>query len=1778
MHKNITNNHKGDLVVVDNSPSNLRLLFSLLTNHGYKVRKAINGELALNACQASPPDAILLDIMMPDMDGYEVCKKLKTNPITSDIPVIFLSALDDLYYKIQAFEIGGADYITKPFYVQEMLLRLENQLTLRKLQKQLEAQNLILQKQIQDRQKAREALQESESELRALFAAMNELIFVFDRQGCCLKIAPTNLELLNKPIQEIWGKTLPEIFPQPQADMFLGYIIQTLATQKRIDFEYSLNLKNRETWFMGTMSPISQNAVVWVMRDITRSKSVEIALRLSEEKFAKAFKSSPNIISINHLYNGKCIIDVNDTFINTFGYDREEIIGYSYNDLNIIIHPESFPEIYNNIQELNTISNQEIDLRTRSGEIKTMLISAELININGEDCILIVGNDITQRKQTEKRLQLLERAISCSVNGIVITDPNQFDNPVIYANLGFERLTGYSIAEIIGKNCRFLQGKHQNQAGFIELKKAIKQQKTCCITLLNYRKDGTAFWNELSISPVRDDNGKLTHFIGVQTDITKNKKIEQELEETKNYLELVLQASQDGFWDWNLLTNEIYFSRRWKEMIGYTDAELPNELASWEKVIFAQDKNAALQLVNDYNNGKINTFLCTQRFHHKNGSTVYILSRAIHLKNSQGQAIRMIGAHTDITELIQAQQALQHSQSLLAGVLNSSLDGIMAFKSIRDSQGNIQDFELLLINQAAEKIIESTGENIIGKYLLAEIPVHWNQELFDIYVNVVETNSPQEKEFYYEYKNIKIWIQTAIVKLEDGFAVTFRNITDRKQAEQDLQKQENAIRALYQIAAVSKLELIERLRLLLNMGKQQFGLEIGIIGKICENGYKVIAADLPLDCTLQLNHGDIFDIEPIFGNQVNMPEDAMDLIVYKSCNSDKNIFYLRLLSYFSTTIKIDDKNYAFLGFFSIKHHHHFKTSERELLNLMSQWIGNEIERAQAKTALESQMQRALLLKHLTEEIRQSLNSQQIFQTAAIQIGKTFGANRCLIHTYINNNNPQIPIVAEYIQSNYPSLQEIDIPILGNPHAELMISQDKAIVSPNVYTEPLLEAAQFLCYQIHLKSMLVIRTSYQRKPNGAIALHQCDRFREWTENEIELLEAIAAQLGIAIAHSHILEKEKQQRQELDQQNLQLQAEITVRQQAEKSLRESQRFIQGITEANPNFIYLYDLVENRNIYTNRDIHQILGYTTDTTIKLSNQIIENLLHPEDFDLFSERIKKINNIQTGEIVETEYRLRHYSGEWRWFFSRDTIFTRDENGKVKQILGTMTDISDRKRTEAALQEAAFAADAANRAKSAFLASMSHELRTPLNAIIGFTQLLARDSSLNVEQHEYINIINRSGEHLLSLINDILSMSKIEAGKITLNETSFNLYSLLNTIEQMLQIKAESKGLQLIFEIDSYLPLYVTTDESKLRQVLINLLGNAIKFTQAGKITLKVKTNRTESVKLNSDQLQNLADTELIFAIEDTGPGIEPAEIPILFDPFVQTTTGKKSQEGTGLGLPISKQFVQLMGGEINVNSTLGIGTTFSFNIKISLASATEIQSQTNHPRVIALAPNQATYRILIVDDLKDNRHLLIMLLKPLGFELREAENGQEALHLWSTWQPHLIWMDMRMPIMDGYEATKRIKANEQGKTTVIIALTASALEEDRTSILSTGCDDFVRKPFPEEIIFEKMSQHLGLRYIYEEQSQPSLPQTDHHNISYYNVLENQDLTTQLQKIPKECLEEIYQAALCADDELILSLLTEIPNAASPFAEIFRNLVNDFRFDKIIDLIENNRI
>jgi len=330
-----------------------------------------------------------------------------------------------------------------------------------------------------------------------------------------------------------------------------------------------------------------------------------------------------------------------------------------------------------------------------------------------------------------------------------------------------------------------------------------------------------------------------------------------------------------------------------------------------------------------------------------------------------------------------------------------------------------------------------------------------------------------------------------------------------------------------------------------------------------------------------------------------------------------------------------------------------------------------------------------------------------------------------------------------------------------------------------------------------------------------------------------------------------------------------------------------------------------------------------------------------------------------------------------------------------------------RHQAESALRVAKEAAEAANRAKSAFLANMSHELRTPLNSILGFAQLLERDNALTSRQRESLEIINRSGEHLLNLINDVLEMSKIEAGRITLNPESFDLHRLLQTLQEMFQIRAEAKRLSLQVEIAPELPQYVLTDEGKLRQVLINLLSNAVKFTETGGVTLRAGVHPQSKIKNPKSKIST--PYTLYFEVEDTGQGIAPEEIGSLFQPFVQTTSGTQAREGTELGLTISRQFVQLMQGDIYLTSTLGKGSIFRFEVQVTpVEQPEEVAQQVTSGRVLRLAHDQHLYRILVVDDRLENRKLIEQLLQAVGFETRTAANGQEAITSWEAWHPHL--------------------------------------------------------------------------------------------------------------------------------------------------------------------------
>jgi signal transduction histidine kinase/FixJ family two-component response regulator len=488
----------------------------------------------------------------------------------------------------------------------------------------------------------------------------------------------------------------------------------------------------------------------------------------------------------------------------------------------------------------------------------------------------------------------------------------------------------------------------------------------------------------------------------------------------------------------------------------------------------------------------------------------------------------------------------------------------------------------------------------------------------------------------------------------------------------------------------------------------------------------------------------------------------------------------------------------------------------------------------------------------------------------------------------------------------------------------------------------------------------------------------------------------------------------------------------------------------------------------------------------------------------------------------------------------------------------------------AELREAKDAAEAANRAKSDFLANMSHELRTPLNAILGFSELMQRAPGLTPDQRKNLETIGRSGEHLLALINDVLELSKIERGHLVLQEGDFDLHHMLLGLEEMFHLRTRAKGLTLTFERAPDVPQYVRADQNKLRQVLINLLGNAVKFTSQGGVTLRVGIVDSGQGAVSSET-DPYPPITIHFEVQDTGAGIAPEEMDTVFDAFVQTASGRLSQQGTGLGMPISREFVRVMGGTLNVSSEVDQGTTFQFDVRAAIVDVSQSPALPDSRRVVGLEPEQPLYRLLVADDVSAGRKLLVKLLRPLGFEVRQAANGQEVLEIWQTWRPHLIWMDVRMPVMDGHQVTERIRAacrdDASHPTPVIIALTASAFEQDREKALAVGCDDFVRKPFREADIFDALARHLGVRFLYEETERGEREERA-------GQISTETLVGALAALPLGWLVELKRATIDGDIEWIATLLERIEARDTRLAGALNDLAYDFRYDEMLTLVQ----
>lgn len=536
------------------------------------------------------------------------------------------------------------------------------------------------------------------------------------------------------------------------------------------------------------------------------------------------------------------------------------------------------------------------------------------------------------------------------------------------------------------------------------------------------------------------------------------------------------------------------------------------------------------------------------------------------------------------------------------------------------------------------------------------------------------------------------------------------------------------------------------------------------------------------------------------------------------------------------------------------------------------------------------------------------------------------------------------------------------------------------------------------------------------------------------------------------------------------------DITERKQTEDAIQRQKEQLRLLTDALPVFIS-YEDTEQRYRFVNKNYETYFGKTREEIYGLH---VRELIGEANYAVAQPWIERV---LTGETVS--YELTPQPNHQEQHLAVTLIPDLDANQQVRGFYNLIIDISDRKQIEIELQRAKDAAEAANQAKSRFIANISHELRSPLNAILGLARILKDEEVyLPTEHQEHAKIIEQSGEHLLNIINQVLDLAKIESDQVTLASNSFDLWHLLSNLRDLFAVKATAKGITFVIEQDRDLPQFVCTDKLKLQQVLINLLDNAFKFTEQGQIILAAKP-----LPHNTDH-----PPQLQFAVADTGPGIAPEEQGMLFQPFTQTQAGQTAQSGTGLGLAISQEFVKLMGGNLTINSQVGQGSVFQFNITVASSSAHLTSSPRHQRRVVGLKSAPANDRLLVVDDSPINRRILIRMLSVLNLDLQQAKNGQEAVKLWESWRPNGVLMDLRMPVMNGYDAAQNIRQQESQSPshahTVIIAVSATLPEfsHQQSHLSDSDFDGYILKPFKPDDIFGALHNLLGLQYRYVDE------------------------------------------------------------------------------------------
>lgn len=799
----------------------------------------------------------------------------------------------------------------------------------------------------------------------------------------------------------------------------------------------------------------------------------------------------------------------------------------------------------------------------------------------------------------------------------------------------------------------------------------------------------------------------------------------------------------------------------------------------------------------------------------------------------------------------------------------------------------------------------------------------------------------------------------------------------------------------------------------------------------------------------------------------------------------------------------------------------------------------------------------------TRDLKELLDT--IIERAAVLLGMEMG-----LLSLVSADGQLVEFVAGYNRVIPYSSSRIQVPV-GQGIAGVIAETGRPLIIENYETW---EGRLNLPNPTPIGRTLGMPLKYNDEVIGAISVFDQEPGR-FTPDEIRTLSLFATYAAVSIQNSRFFEQEQRQRETSDilrNVGLVVHSSLDLKEVFNRILSE----LDKVVPYDGAHIMLIESPENVRMVASRRVYQDLNLLGELipikAIPLARKVLQDqqpwlipdtLQEPRFIGSYrsSEPVRSLillplvdHGESIGVLTVLSYVPHTYTADdlnVAFQFSQQVVMAIVNARLLEQERDYSAELETRvaERTKE-LAQAKDAAESASRAKSAFLAHMSHELRTPLTAIMGFTQILMLSDSLTAEEQENLGIVNQSSQHLLTVINDVLDMSKIESGKVTLSAHDFDLGQMLQKLEDMFSLRATRKNLHFVIKKNFEMSQFIHADEQKLLQVLINLLSNAFKFTEVGQVELTIIAHVKAAEKLC-----------LRFEVADTGPGIPAAQLEKLFQPFMQISSVSRSKSGTGLGLAISQQFVQLMGGQLNVQSVEGEGAVFSFVIEVPLLDGAASPKIMNRS-ASGLAANQPTYRILVIDRPREADHFLRSLLNPLGFAVRTAASEEEALQVIEAWFPHVIFLALNHSQKQDLATLAEIKLLAANQKAILIPFTEQLTEIGELETIVADCETILVKPFTAQRIFDTLQRYLGVQFVYTN------------GLEDVTITDETSLFTPIdvQQLPLNWLEKMHQAAVKSDQSQMLQLIAQIEDDAPSAAAYFKQLVTTFNTRTILKL------